>query len=57
MGLRDSLFGEDADLLYHADLRLLLLSTAVGTFGQVLLSPLLDTLSGPYGGYEIKIGL
>lgn len=57
MGLSDLLIGDDADLLGHIDLQLLLLATAMAPLGQLVLSPVLDSLIGPYGVSEVEIGL
>jgi MFS family permease len=52
-----TLFGEDADVLSDTNFRLLLLANIMGPLGPALVSPMLDTLSGPFGVSETAVGL
>lgn len=52
-----TVFGDDADILQETDFQILLLATLTGPLGAALLSPLLDTLTGPYGVSATRIGL
>lgn len=52
-----TLFGEDADVLSDTNYRLLLLANIMGPLGPALVSPMLDSLSGPFGTSEAAIGL
>lgn len=52
-----TLFGDDADILRDRDLQVLLLAGLTGPLGAALLSPLLDSLTGPFGVSSARIGL
>lgn len=52
-----SLFGQDADILRERNFQLLLLANLVGPLGVSLLSPVLDSLVGPFGTSPARIGL
>ncbi|MDY6818110.1 MAG: MFS transporter [Halobacteriales archaeon] len=52
-----SLFGKDADVLRDRDFQLLLLASITSPLGASLLSPVLDSLTGPFGVGEARIGL
>jgi len=52
-----SLFGQDADILRKRNFQLLLLAHLVGPLGVSLLSPVLDSLVGPFGTSPARIGL
>lgn len=55
-GLR-TLFGEDASILRESDFQLLLLANTIGPLGLAMISPVLDSLIGPYGTSAGRIGL
>lgn len=50
-------FGDDADVIRDTDLQLLLLANTLGPMGSAILSPVLDSLIGPFGVSEASIGL
>ena len=50
-------FGDDADVIRDTDLQLLLLANTLGPMGSAVLSPVLDSLIGPFGASEASIGL
>lgn len=52
-----AVFGEDAAILRDPEFRLLLLMNLSPPLGTALLSPLLDSLVGPFGVTEAEIGL
>jgi len=52
-----TLFGEDADVLRDRNFQLLLLANVMGPLGPALVSPVLDSLRGPFGATETAIGL
>lgn len=52
-----SLFGDDAVVLRDQNFQLLLLANLVGPLGTTLLSPVLDSLIGPFGATPANIGL
>lgn len=52
-----TLFGEDAAILGDRSFQLLLLANLSPPLGNALISPLLETLVGPYGVSEAEIGL
>ena len=52
-----ALFGQDADILYDEDFQALLLAGLTAPLGAALLSPLLGTLTGPFGVSGARIGL
>jgi MFS family permease len=51
------LFGRDASVLRQSRFQLLLLSNINGALGIVVVSPILNSLLGPYGVSEVEIGL
>lgn len=51
------LFGSHADMVDDREFRLLLAANAIGALGTALVSPLLDTLTGPFGVSPAQIGL
>ena len=52
-----TLFGDDAAIIKDRSFQLLLLANLSPPLGAALLSPLLDTLVGPFGVSEAEIGL
>lgn len=52
-----SLFGDDADILYDTNFRTLFLANILGPLGLGLLSPVLDSLTEPFGVSPSTIGL
>lgn len=52
-----SLFGEDADILEDVDFQILILASVMAPLGPGLVSPLLDSLTGPFGTSKAAIGL
>mgnify|MGYP006282935245 FL=1 len=52
-----TLFGDDAAVVRDRSFQLLLLANLSPPLGTALVSPLLDTLVGPYGVGEARIGL
>lgn len=52
-----SLFGEDSTVLGHSDFQMLLLASMLPSLGSALLSPILETLRGPFGVSPAEIGL
>jgi ACDE family multidrug resistance protein len=52
-----SLFGGDASILRDVNFQLLLLANLVAPLGTALISPLLNSLQGPYGASDVTIGL
>lgn len=52
-----SLFGDDALILRETDYRLLLLAAVLPLLGTALVSPLLESLIGPFGASSATIGL
>ncbi|MFB6171247.1 MAG: MFS transporter [Haloarculaceae archaeon] len=57
MGLLDALFGKDAAVVADTDFQLLLLANVTAPLGIALISPILDTLTGPFGVSATQIGL
>lgn len=53
----DSLFGDDAAVLGETSFQLLLLANLLPPLGTALLSPVLDSLIGPFGTTATDIGL
>ena len=53
----DTVLGSDARILADADFRLLLLANSTQALGSALVSPLLTSLTGPYGVPATEIGL
>jgi hypothetical protein len=51
------LFGEDATVLEHRDFQLVLLVTVPTLLGTTVLSPVLDSLIGPFGTTTANVGL
>jgi MFS family permease len=52
-----SAFGDDAVVLHETNFRLLLLATMFPILGTALVSPILDSVIGPFGTTEANIGL
>ena len=57
MATLTSLFGDDADVLYDTSFRTLFLANILGPLGLGLLSPVLDSLTEPFGVSPSTIGL
>jgi MFS family permease len=57
VGLLQTLFGDDADVVHDDAFRVLLLGSLVSPLGSSVVSPLLDTLTGVFGATEATIGL
>lgn len=57
MALVDRLFGQHAGMVADDDFRLLLAANAMGALGTALVSPVLDSLTGPFGVSAAQIGL
>jgi MFS family permease len=53
----ESLVGEDGDVLYERRFQALLAANLLAPLGITLVSPLLDTLSGPFGVSTARLGL
>ncbi len=53
----ERLFGEDADVLGNRNFQLLLLGSLCSPLGESAISPVLDTLSGPYGVSSARVTL
>ena len=53
----ETLFEEDAGMLRRPRYQLLLLANVNAALGTVLFSPLLETLTGPFGISEVQAGL
>jgi MFS family permease len=53
----DWLFGQNAGMVHDDDFRLLLAANAMGALGTALVSPVLDSLTGPFGVSAAAIGL
>lgn len=51
------LFGDDARILETRQFRLLLLANVNAALGTVLVSPLLDSLTGPFAVSDVRVGL
>lgn len=51
------LFGEDADVLADSNFQLLLLANLLGPLGLAVLSPVLDSLTGPFAVSAADVGL
>lgn len=56
MAKLSSLIGEEADVLGDTNLQLLLLVNMVGPLGSALLSPIMDSLIGPFEASTANIG-
>jgi ACDE family multidrug resistance protein len=52
-----SLFGQDGDVIRDVNFQLLVLANLMGPLGTALVSPLLDSLTGPFGVSGTRIGL
>lgn len=52
-----SLFGDEAQILHETDFRVLLLVAVLPVLGFALMSPILDSLVGPFGATSANIGL
>jgi MFS family permease len=57
VGLLETFFGKDANLLYDRSFQVLLFASVSSPLGASVVSPLLDTLTGTYGVSEAEIGL
>jgi len=57
VSLVDRLFGQHAGMVHDDDFRLLLAANAMGALGTALVSPVLDSLTGPLGVSAAQIGL
>ncbi|WP_336136699.1 MFS transporter [Natronomonas amylolytica] len=57
MDLVERLFGANAGMVSDRDFRLLLAASATGALGTALVSPILDSLTGPFGVSPSVIGL
>lgn len=57
MALVESLFGSQAGILRKRQFQLLLLANVNGAMGLVLLSPILEVLTGPFGVSDVRVGL
>lgn len=57
MALLQSAFGDDTDLLYDTDFRVLLIANMSAPLGTALVSPLLNSLIVPLNASEASIGL
>jgi MFS family permease len=53
----ETLFGDDADVLRRSQYQLLLLANINAALGTVLISPLLESLTGPFVVTEAEAGL
>jgi len=53
----ETLFGEDGDVLREPRFQLLLFASVNGAMGIVLVSPILEALTGPFGIDEVGAGL
>jgi MFS family permease len=52
-----TLFGDDGDLLYERDFQILVLVNLLAPLGIPLVSPVLSSLTGPFGVSEAAVGL
>jgi MFS family permease len=52
-----TLFGDDGDLLYERDFQVLVLVNLLAPLGIPLVSPVLSSLTGPFGVSEARVGL
>lgn len=57
MRFTERLFGEHAGMVSDADFRLLVAASAVGALANALVSPILDSLTGPFGVTPAEIGV
>lgn len=57
MGLLESLFGDDASVFRDTDFQVLLLANVMGPLGGSLVTPLLESLTGPFGVSVAEVGL
>lgn len=57
MGLLETFFGKDASLLHDRPFQVLLLASVTSPLGASVVSPMLDSLTGPFGVSEAEIGL
>jgi len=53
----ERLFGRHAEMVHDDGFRLLLAANAIGALGTALVSPVLDSLTGPFGVSTAAIGL
>lgn len=51
------LFGKDATIVYDSSFQFLLAANVIAVLGTALLSPILDSLTGPFGVSAARIGL
>lgn len=57
MAVIETLFGEQAGMLRERQFKLLLLANINAALGTVLVSPLLESLTGPFAVSDVRIGL
>jgi MFS family permease len=57
VGTLEALFGEDATVLQETEFQLLLLATVFPILGTGLVSPVLDSVIGPFGTTAADVGL
>lgn len=57
MGSLSSLFGDDVDILREPNFQLLLIANIIAPMGSSVLSPILGSLTGPFGVSVARIGL
>ncbi|SDM73212.1 Predicted arabinose efflux permease, MFS family [Halogranum gelatinilyticum] len=57
MGILQTLFGDDAAVLYERDFQLLLLASLSSPLGASVVSPILEGLTGPLGVSSARAGL
>ncbi|EJN61404.1 MFS transporter [Halogranum rubrum] len=57
MGILQTLFGDDARVLYERNFQLLLLASLSSPLGASVVSPILEGLTGPLGTSSTQIGL
>ncbi|MFB6170222.1 MAG: MFS transporter, partial [Haloarculaceae archaeon] len=57
MAVIETLFGDEAGILRERQFRLLLLANINAALGTVLVSPLLESLTGPFAVSDVRIGL
>ena len=57
MGILQTLFGDDARVLYDRNFQLLLLASLSSPLGASVVSPILEGLTGPLGVSSTRIGL
>lgn len=57
MALFRSLFGEDVVIIHERDFQLILVVAILPVLGTTMLSPILDSLIGPFGTSTARVGL